>query len=241
MGEQAGLTVVTWNAQGSRGLNIALAAAALAELEPDLVLLQEIQRRQLGALRVALSMIDARWRFKHWPVRVPAEGLGILSRHPVAEAHTQVLALRWQFWNWRRRIALHATVRFDERPVRVVDVHLGAGVGHDERVRQARLLLDHARGVSIIAGDLNAQPGSDELELFAQSGWTDADARIRALDAVGPSTNWPPGPRTTAPTQRLDYLLVRDTTGVLDATVPADWARWAVLSDHLPVVARLAC
>ena len=134
---------------------------------------------------------------------------------------------------------MHATVRFDERPVRVVDVHLGAGVGHDERVRQARLLLDHARGVSIIAGDLNAQPGSDELELFAQSGWTDADARIRALDAVGPSTNWPPGPRTTAPTQRLDYLLVRDTTVVLDACVPVDWVRWAVLSDHLPVMTRL--
>ena len=35
-----------------------------------------------------------------------------------------------------------------------------------------------------------------------------------------PPTNWAAGPRTAAPTQRLDYLLVRDTTEVLDAFVP---------------------
>jgi endonuclease/exonuclease/phosphatase family metal-dependent hydrolase len=240
MGGQAGLTVVTWNAQGSRGVNTALAADALAALQPDLVLLQEIQRHQLGALRVALSMIDARWRFKHWPVRVPAEGLGILARHPVVEAHSQVLAHRWQFWNWRRRIALHATLRVRGQTVRVVDVHLGAGVDHDERTRQARAVLDHGRGIAVIGGDLNAGPGSQELDAFATAGWSDAETRHRTGGGGSPSTNWAPGPRTAAPTQRLDYLLVRETTEVLDAWVPDDWERWAVLSDHLPVVTRLA-
>jgi endonuclease/exonuclease/phosphatase family metal-dependent hydrolase len=239
MGEQAGLTVVTWNAQGSRGVNIALAADALAALAPDVVLLQEIRRHQLGALRVALAMIDARWRFKHWPVRVPAEGLGILARHPVDDAHTQVLAHQWAFWNWRRRVALHATLRVGTRTVRIADVHLGAGVDHAERSRQARLLLDHVRGVNIVAGDLNAAPGSAELDAFDEAGWTDAEFRCRNGDPRAPATNWAPGPRTAAPTQRLDYLLVRDTTEVLEAYVPDDWARWAALSDHLPVVARL--
>ena len=239
MGERAGLTVVTWNAQGSRGVNIALAAGALAELDPDVILFQEIQRGQLGALRVALSMIDARWRFKHWPIRVPAEGLGILARHPVVDAHAQVLAHRWQFWNWRRRIALHATLRVGERSVRVVDVHLGAGVDHDERTRQAREVLAHARGAVVIGGDLNAEPASQELDAFAMAGWTDAEARSRDGDGRSPATNWAPGPRTAAPTQRLDYLLVRDPTVVLDACVPVDWERWAALSDHLPVMTRL--
>jgi endonuclease/exonuclease/phosphatase family metal-dependent hydrolase len=240
MGEQAGLTVVTWNAQGSRGINIALAADAIAELTPDLVVLQEIQRRQLGALRVAMSMIDARWRFKHWPVRVPAEGLGILARYPVADAHVRVLARRWAFWSWQRRIALHATLNLGDRVVRVADVHLGAGVGGDERTRQARVVLDHVRGVDIVAGDLNAAPGSAELDAFGAAGWTDAELRARVGDPRAPATNWAPGARTAAPTQRLDYLLVRDTTEVLSAYVPDDWERWAVLSDHLPVVARLA-
>lgn len=239
MGGQAGLTVVTWNAQGSRGVNTALVADALAALEPDLVMFQEIQRRQLGALRAALSMIDARWRFKHWPVRVPAEGLGLLARHPVVEAHSQVLAHRWQFWNWRRRIALHATMRVGDRTVRVVDVHLGAGVDHDERTRQARAVLDHTRGVAVIGGDLNAEPGSRELDAFAAAGWCDAEVRHRNGVGRTPATNWAPGPRTAAPTQRLDYILVRDTTEVLHACVP-DWERWGVLSDHVPVVTRLA-
>ena len=240
MGEQAGLTVVTWNAQGSRGLNIALAAEALAGLEPDIVLFQEIQHRQLGALRVALSMVDARWRFKHWPIRVPAEGLGILSRHEVTEAHAHVLAHGWQFWNWRRRIALHGTIRVGEHSIRVAGLHLGAGVSHDERLHQVQLVLDHSRSVNIVAGDLNAEPGSRELEAFAAAGWFDAETRVREPAASRPATNWPPGPRTAAPTQRLDYLLVREITGVVDAFVPDDWARWAILSDHLPVVARLA-
>ena len=236
---QAGLTVVTWNAQGSRGLDIAPAASALEELGPDLVLLQEIQRRQLAALRDALAMTDARWRFKHWPVRVPAEGLGLLCRHPVTYARAQVLAHRWRPWDWRRRIALHATLELGSRSVRVTDVHLGAGVSHAERVRQVHALLAQVGGAAIVAGDLNAEPASGELAAFAAAGWADAESRHRAGATPRPSTNWTPGPRTAPPTQRLDYLLVRDTTAVLDAMVPADWARWAGLSDHLPVTARL--
>jgi endonuclease/exonuclease/phosphatase family metal-dependent hydrolase len=239
MGGQAPITVVSWNAQGSRGINVPLAAEALAGLDADVVLLQEVQRRQLGALRAALAMEDGRWRFKHWPVRIPAEGLGLLARHPVTAVRTQVLAHRWQFWNWRRRIAVHATVQIGERAVPVVDVHLGAGVTHEERVRQVRVLLEKARGVTLVAGDLNAEPRSAELEAFASAGWVDAESLGRAGDAPRPSTNWAPGPRTAAPTQRLDYVLVRQTTDVRGGFVPEDWPRWAILSDHLPVVARL--
>ena len=53
----AGLTVVTWNAQGSQGLNID--AAALSEFTPHVVILQEVQRRQVGALRAAMHATDA--------------------------------------------------------------------------------------------------------------------------------------------------------------------------------------
>jgi len=239
MGEQAGLTVVSWNAQGSAGVDVARAAEALAAFAPDVVLLQEVQRRQLGALRVALGMVDARWRFKHWPVSVPAEGLGLLARHPVVDARAQVLAHRWEFWNWRRRVALHAALRVDGRTVRVTDVHLGAGVTHDERIRQVQALLDGAYGADAIVGDMNAEPGSPELGAFGAAGWCDAETRVRDRDGLRPSTNWASGPRTEAPTQRLDYVLVRAVTEVTEAFVPDDWERWATLSDHVPVVARL--
>lgn len=234
----AGLTVVTWNAQGSQGLDVAAAAAGLQAFDPDLVFMQEVQRRQLGALGSALGGVEARWRFKHWPVTVPAEGLGILSRRPLGDVHVQVLAHRWRFWDWRRRIAVHASVEIGSRRIHVVDVHLGAGVTMDERVRQAEQLMRHAPSARIIAGDFNATPASAVLAACAHDGWRDAEHRIRG-DSACPPTNWTPGPRTAPPTQRLDYLLVDDDVTVVEAFVPDHWGSWAPLSDHLPAVARL--
>ena len=238
MGERAGLSVVTWNAQGSQGLDVEVAAAALGAFDPDLVLLQEVQRRHVSALRRALGAEDSRWRFKHWPVTLPAEGLGVVSKLTLHDIHVQVLAHRWQGWNWRRRIALHFAVEVGDRLHRCVDVHLGAGVPSAERIRQAQRLCDMASGADLIAGDLNAEPETHELDVFAKLGWRDAERR-RHRDVVRPSTNWQHGARIAPATQRLDYVLVRDEVDVIEAFVPDDWARWAALSDHLPVVTRL--
>lgn len=238
MHERAGLTVVTWNAQGSHGLDIAAAAAALTTFDPHLILMQEIQRGQVGALRVAMQAADARWRFKHWPVKVPAEGLGILSMVPLAEVRESVLAHPWSFWDWRRRVMVECSVELGERRVRCINVHLGAGVPVEERVRQARTVCDRAAGAVLIAGDLNAEPHSEELREFGARGWQDAE-RILHAASRRPSTNWPAGPRVAGPTQRLDYVLVHDAVEVAEAFVPANWEDWAALSDHLPVVARL--
>lgn len=232
------LTVVTWNVQGSKRPDPAAIAAALGGFEPDVVLLQEIQRHQLRAVRAAGGW-DGTWRFKHWGVRIPPEGLGILVRGSVDEVRRQILAHPYGWWNWRRRIAVHAAVTVDGRSVAVVDTHLGAGVPVTERVRQIGALLDASGDARLIAGDLNAEPGSAELHVFRDAGWWDAERRFRP-DVTRPSTNWAPGPRVAPPTQRLDYLLVRDDTTVLDAFVPDGWERWAALSDHVPVVARLA-
>ncbi len=238
MNERAGLTVVTWNAQGSHGLDVEAVADALRAFDAHLILIQEIQHKQVGALRVALDAADARWRFKHWPVKVPAEGLGILSTLPVSEVRASVLAHPWAFWNWRRRVMVECSVALGERRVRFVCTHLGAGVPPAERVRQAHLVTARADGAVVIAGDLNAGPQSEELRALAATGWTDAERGLHPGTA-SPATNWQPGPRVAPPTQRLDYVLVRDSVEVIDAFVPTDWERWAGLSDHLPVVTHL--
>jgi endonuclease/exonuclease/phosphatase family metal-dependent hydrolase len=239
MEERAGLTVVTWNAQGSHGLDVPAAADALGALRPDVLLLQEVQRHQLVALAGAMAMPHARWWFKHWPVRIPAEGLGVAARFPLDRVETQTLARRWQPWSWRRRVAVHATVMARSGRVPVVDVHLGAGVTVEERIRQARSLLDRTQADAVVGGDLNAGPGSRELAILTATGRSDAEARCRAPGTPAPATNWGPGPRTAPPTQRLDYVLVPDGVTVTDAFVPDDWACWAQLSDHVPVVARV--
>lgn len=229
------VTVVTWNLQGSRRPDPAAVAAALAAFAPDVVLLQEVQRRQLRAVCAATGW-SGTWRFKHWGVRIPPEGLGVLTRGSIDAVRRRILAHPYGWWNWRRRIAVHATVTVDGRSRTVVDTHLGAGVPATERVRQIAVLLDAAGDAQLIAGDLNAEPESAELRAFRDAGWRDAERRLRP-DGRRPSTNWAPGPRTAPPTQRLDYLLVRDGATVVDAFVPDDWPRWAALSDHVPVVA----
>jgi endonuclease/exonuclease/phosphatase family metal-dependent hydrolase len=238
MDERAGLTVVTWNAQGSHGLDIDAAAAALREFDAQLILIQEIQRRQLGALRVAMYAADGRWRFKHWPVKVASEGLGVLATQPLADVRGWVLAHRWEVWNWRRRVMVECSVELGSRRVRFVDVHLGAGVPVAERVRQAEMVMDRSGGALVIAGDLNSGPESAELAAFATRGWIPAEQRLTAHVETS-ATNWKPGTRIAAPTQRLDYVLVRESVEVVEVFVPSDWERWASLSDHLPVVTRL--
>ena len=238
MDAPAGLTVVTWNAQGSQGLDIDAAANALAQFEPHLVILQEVQHRQVGALRAAMHATDARWRFKHWPVRVPAEGLGLISKFPLRSVRSHRLAHPWEAWNWRRRIAVRAEIEVAGRVVPFIDVHLGAGITEVERLRQIGLLLQIAGGTSLIAGDLNAGPDSAELDEFSQFGWRDAERRLHG-DAPPSATNWHAGPRVKPPTLRLDYLMVRDRVSVTEAFVPEDWKPWALPSDHLPLVARL--
>lgn len=235
MGQQ--ITVVTWNAQGSQRPDPSAMAVALGQLRPDVVLLQEVQRRQLRAVSAATGWAGA-WRFKHWGVRIPPEGLGILVRGSIDGVRRQILVHPYAWWNWRRRIALHVDLTVAGRSVAMVDTHLGAGVPASERVRQIGALLDATRDALLIAGDLNAEPGSAELRAFRDAGWWDAERRAHQ-EITRPSTNWAAGPRTAPPTQRLDYVLVRDGTTIVDAFVPDDWQRWAALSDHVPVVARL--
>ena len=67
--DDGAVRVLTWNVQGAQGLDVDRTAAIIGSAAPDVVALQEIQRRQAMALARALSAPSRRWAFKHWPVR----------------------------------------------------------------------------------------------------------------------------------------------------------------------------
>ncbi len=230
--------VLTWNLQGRERPDLDAVLGVVRDLRPDVVCLQEVQRRQATWLAERLGWTST-WRFKHWPVVAPAEGLAVLAPEPPDEVRTVVLARFVAVWSWRRRIALRGVVRTSVGDLEVVDVHLGAGVAEAERVRQALLTAGAVVGpVGLVAGDLNAHPGSAVLAAFASDGLRDAWPEAEP-GSPGP-TNWLPGPRDGAPTQRLDYVLVGDGLAVVAAELPgpdevADGALGA-LSDHLPLV-----
>jgi len=126
----------------------------------------------------------------------------------------------------QRRSALSATVTLPDGDLRVTSVHLQ----HREQNTATRLeelerlLADSpADGPSVVAGDLNATPGSPELDLLAAAGWTSAVDDAGDPDAV-----------TTLDGHRIDWILGQHVT-FADARVLPDPRS----SDHLPVVARV--
>ena len=222
--------VLTWNLQGREQPDLDEVARLLRQAEPDVVLLQEVQRRELRQVARTLGW-SAAWTFKHWPILAPSEGLGVLSPHPLGRIQRVVLAHRYRFWTWRRRVAVMVAVR----GLQAVNTHLGAGVGNVERARQAArtIELDGA----IVAGDLNASPSSAVLATYAKAGYVDAWALLHPGDPG--ATNWKPGPRDQPPTQRLDYVLVRAGWRILAAELPDEPIPLGQLSDHLPLVVDL--
>lgn len=236
--------ILTWNVQGRERPDLDDVCEVIAGAMPDVVALQEVQRRQARTVGEKLGW-SVQWRFKHWSLVVPPEGLAFVSPHPLSEVATVHLAHRVRFWSWRRRIAVRATVEGPDGPLAVVGTHLGAGVGDDERARQARRTVDALRATGAtgcLVGDLNTHPGSPVLAAYAAAGLRDAWDDVRAGEA-GP-TNWAPGPRDGAPTQRLDYVLVTDDLEVRSVWLPSaqepDFGRYGALSDHLPLSVTLA-
>jgi endonuclease/exonuclease/phosphatase family metal-dependent hydrolase len=186
----------------------------------------------------ASGLEHTRWSLKHWAFPQRAEGLALLTRGHIRHASTQRLSRGVWWWSWRRRIAQHATVNIDGTRIALVNVHLASGNASDERVEQAHRLLDKRAEHAIVGGDLNDRPGSPTLEAFEAAGMRDA-WHLAHPSEPDPPTNWRAGMREEPPSKRLDYLLVPDTTEVVDAFVPADWQTYASFSDHLPVIARL--
>jgi endonuclease/exonuclease/phosphatase family metal-dependent hydrolase len=169
-------------------------------------------------------------------VRAASEGHALLSRSPIVRNRTFTLSRGEPLWSWRRRIMQAFVIELEGRRVRVVNTHLGAGVGDEERSRQARRIMSLIRDVDIVAGDLNVHPDSGVLREFdgLEDAWTRRHPGVRS-----PNTNWESGPRDAPPVQRLDYVLVAAGWEVLDVVIPTDWERWARISDHLPVVVDL--
>lgn len=246
--------VATWNLQGSRGVDAPAVARRLRSLAPsgtelDVVVLQEVRRRQARAVAAALGLASVTWGFKHWAAVSGPEGMAVLSRH---ELHpTSVVHLRpAPFWSWRRRITVLAGVCTPWGSFVVADVHFSPhSLAEQRRAEVDRLImaLDEfgAGRAALVVGDVNDHPGQFAHAKLLGLGWRDAWTEVHG-DQPEPAgaTNWTAGPRHgRPPTQRLDYVLVPAgwTVDRVETGRPDDdgFDGWAVLSDHLPVAASL--
>ncbi|HET6951097.1 MAG TPA: endonuclease/exonuclease/phosphatase family protein [Acidimicrobiales bacterium] len=236
------MRVATYNIQhgaGSEGvLDLERTAATLAALGAELIGLQEVDRHfgersgfvdQPAVLGAALGMHVVFGANLDRPPRAPGAprrqyGNAILSAHPVLTWRNVLLP---RPAGGEQRGLLDAVVDVDGAPVRVLATHLQ----HDsqaERLAQVDAIVTELAGMAeplVMAGDLNARPGTTEVRRLTRvlvDAWrTGGSGRGYTYDAATPHA-------------RIDYVLSSDDFVAAWAAVPATRA-----SDHRPVVADL--
>jgi len=238
------LTVTTWNLQGSKGVDPEVVARHCRDRRTDVLLLQEVQRRQARQIAGALGAQSSRWSLKHWPVRIRAEGMAIYGlTRPVGDVRARAVTRRWFVWSWRRRLIQMG--RIDGTTI--VNLHLTphGPTSEVDRAHEVAWLLERLRdrGPVVVGGDFNADPGDGLLDELQAAGLGDAWLTCHPDDPDGGRTNWS-GRRNRPPMRRIDYLWVSQGVEVDDADVPAyaedvSFAPYPALSDHLPFTASL--
>lgn len=231
------LRVLTYNIHGGAGMDgrkdLPRLAGVIRAAAPDLVALQEVDRGTKRSGQVDQAAELARLTGLHMAYAKAldltggAYGNALLSRWPLARLAS---------------VALPGGPRAETRSAALVEVVCGTNgpaltfaATHLEnanaqvRLEQVDVLLKalaaRGGGPAVLAGDLNAEPGSEPLRMLAAEGWTDATA------GVGPS--W----RADAPTIKIDYVLFRPAGAwrVVEARVLDE----PNASDHRPVLAVL--
>ncbi len=264
------MRLVTWNLWWRLGdwrARLELIAETLCALQPDVVCLQEVwkdsQDNQAALLAKQLDMM-----FAFAPERVESgvhQGIALLSRWPLTDVAHQVLPSPREAKD--HNVVLRSVAQGPRGPLLIATTHL-VPYPHRSAAReqQVRALIEFAAetpknlidpfGRTLIAGDFNAPPDSDEIRLLTgrrephTPGWVFVDAWEAAGDGSPGYTvtkNNPNSAPLLLPNLRWDYIFARwpfeRPGGVghpLRAEVVAMTPRDGVVaSDHNPVLADL--
>jgi endonuclease/exonuclease/phosphatase family metal-dependent hydrolase len=216
-------------------------------LDPDLVALQEVDRRtnRLGGLDLSAELASRTGMHHVFGPAMPFDGgeygVAILSRYPIDRVENFALPSRE---GSEPRTALLAFVEPSgwSAPLFFVSTHLDHQRDSTDRIAQAdrlvSVLAPYAGTPGILAGDLNAETGSGPISII-RAIWNDS------WTAGSGGESFP----SNDPETRIDYVMVspaarwtvlKTFTG---ADLKPDDQEWHELlrlaSDHLPVVTIL--
>lgn len=233
------LRVMSWNTQRTADEQQTF-VAAVREIEPDVIALQEVR----GALSDSVRALDSMYPYRSSSLTGGREGLMILSRWPITEEIADA--------DWLGCWCLRVTIDWQGRAVHIVNVHVASpsydvpadgnipwvrsfDSGHQTYVFDA-LLADLAEVdlPVVVLGDFNTADGQANYDRVIGSGLVDAQRQAgRGLGLTYPApftaVVWLPFPLI-----RIDYVF----SGPSFAAVHFERVRIAG-SDHLGVVADL--
>ncbi len=221
--------VVSWNLHYGVSpdgvVDLEAVARVIEAHDPDVVLLQEVSRGwvQGGGVDMATWLsqrLDRPLAFA--PAADGRFGNVILARGPLSDVRVRSLPYGD---GPQRRSALTAATRLGTGSAVVTSIHLqNRAENAPTRVAQIETFLGaDGDDTQLLGGDLNALPGSTEVELLSGAGF------VSAVDTVGnPAALTAP---SKGPTRRIDWVFGRGT-----AFEQAEVLTDVTLSDHLPLV-----
>ncbi len=233
LGASASLRIVSYNIYHGEGrdkvINIDRTGSVIAKYKPDLVAVQEVDNNTTRSGRVDQAAelgrkLGMEYRFKKSiDYRGGEYGIAVLSAYPIKQTIIHDLPTPE---GQEPRGALEIIVDVPDEDgltneVSFVCAHLG--LNNEQRVDQVQALVRElsARGhPAIIAGDLNATPDEESIQLLEGAGFVPADD---SLQFTFPATN---------PVKKIDFILTKD--------LPIRRKRFVVdgepkISDHRPV------
>jgi len=230
------VAVLTYNIyhgeDANGGSNLDAVAGIINSLEPDLIALQEVDNNTGRAKGLDLTAeLSRRTGMKGiFGKAMDYDGGGygeaVLSRHPIVETKNNLLP-HTPDAEPRATLEIHIELPGGEK-MAFIGTHLDHQRDQSNRMMQAKRiteLYENSDLPMILAGDLNATPGSDPINLLGRQ-WSDT-----ARD--NPQPTFP----STKPSRRIDYIMYKPN------------GRWRVVeikvidekvaSDHCPVFAVL--
>lgn len=201
-------------------------AQTIAAESPDVVVLQEVVRGwMIGEQHDALTFLAERLAMPYvfGPAIGDAYGNAVLSRVPISDVQYLVYERQPQLRHQPR-----GAIFFTVSGILVIATHLDH-VSSATEVRQGQvhaiLAKWNAQRPAIVAGDLNALPGTAELKLLEDAGFRDLAKDDGADQPTSPATD---------PKNRVDYVWGIGVAGSQAHTVAS------AASDHRPVVVNIA-
>lgn len=226
------LTVVTYNIQHGRGMdgqfNLKRTAHVLTALNPDIILLQEVDcrrpqtrmRHQPAFLAKILKMDYAYGAVKNY--RPGSYGNAILSRYPIVNYKNHILPGEDQ------RCCLEAEIGTSLFNFTVFNLHLGLKAAERYRHLQDIILprVTAASSPVILGGDFNARPESREIGLVKDCLQDSFQANSGECIHTFPADQ---------PRARIDYIFLSNHWELNDCKIIPD----TQASDHLPLVCEV--
>ena len=239
-GEKVQTTVMSYNIHHAVGIDGQLSLERIAQVIEDagaeIVALQEVDRFY-GArsdfkdqAKELAELLGYHYAYGANLNLAPAEGqienrqygTAIVSKYPIIRSENVLLSS----FGREQRGVLHAVVNVRGIHVHVYNTHMGLDV--PGRMAQAQEIVDLAsqhEGPAVLMGDFNANPSSEEVGIFLNSGlFTNTFAGIE--DAY----TFP----VLTPSVTIDYILTSPSVAHAEQRVIHTEA-----SDHLPIAADL--